>query len=481
MRAFLVGLLFLFAVGSQAQSGSDISLQLRCDGHDETAALQNALNSYQTVHVKSCNAYFAQQIQITRPGVTLEFGVGTYTFGFNGPDIHTSTGNSPILIRSDNVTIEGKGQQTVLELSGIPQRNGIMNLPQACESYAGCRTRQMSISIHSLKIDGRAALSGPHPRTDSSGNGILIGINCERCSIHDTEVSNFVFHGICYYGGADGTAGGLITNNSVHNFGEVGIGLEGRTYQTMVSDNHVFDGQTVPEIPGGPIGIFIASLTDITGQVNNDQNQIVKNRISSVPSAGIEVNDGAENLLIAENVIDHSQTCVAVLFSKDSPNRIARNIHITGNSCSAALGNVAGAIRVSGSNSSLMTGLVIEHNTIQSPNGAGIFVTRASGPVIRFNTITGPGTGGGPRKEGIFLGSSASATLQNNVVSNAAGNGITVFDSSSTGTAIQNNTFQNNNGCNIKDGGTSTRMDSNVGGLRPVNASNDRSPGTCLK
>jgi hypothetical protein len=374
----------------------------------------------------------------------------------NKANVHLMMGNIALSytkrfwVTADNVKIHGAGVGvTVIKASGrtawedsdpviISSRYGPM--------YFGPTKRIENIEISGITFDGNYANLANRPFAhDTWGNGINIA-RCYQCKIHDNEVRNVAWQAIGYIGDISGDSNSnQIYNNFIHNFGEFGIAAGGISPRDIIRDNILTNGLKVPENPDGAIGIWATSLqADGPAGSNNDDIQISGNIITSMPSVGIKVEDGARRVIIAHNTIRGARQCIGVGYVVDD-GRVARDISIIGNTCADQHHSGEGGILVGGAVMNPFQGVSISDNTVINAAGACFHVTYVVHARINNNTCRGAGGGKGARTEGLFLANAVSSGITSNQLTGASGAGISISDSNTTDTLIVANHLQGNN------------------------------------
>ena len=364
-----------------------------------------------------------------------------------------------IKINYDNVRLYGAGIGVTTFKNLSSSKATIIHAYKG--TYPGGLTPIKNVTIDNLTVDGNQA-NIVHFPTDTYQNGINFDYG-ENCVVHHCEAKNVVFQGIVMQGSGDG----LTRNNKVYACdvsacGEYGIGIEGGTWKTIVSNNTVHDLITVPEIAGGAIGIYVGHVGQ-TGQ----SNIVIGNIVSNTPSHGIQVGDGSVYALIASNTITNAGTtagsAVKVAFDATSPN----HVQISGNKISQGSNKDSAAIVVLNSSTSVGYS-VVTGNTIANSAGGGIQINAGTGATVSGNTIVSIGTGAGAITSGIRLsGSCVNTEVSGNTINTTAGVGIEVL-AGCTGTAIRStNRYIATTGVNVSDSGTSTIIEGVIVSYNP--------------
>ncbi len=327
--------------------------------------------------------------------------------------------------------------------------------PGSYQNYIGGGAQKLTnILIKDLCVDGNRANITPFPN-DTYCNGINLNFVSDT-TVDSCFIKNVNAQGIIFFGGDATCKRNVVQNCEVTATGEVGIGLEAYQSSCRVVDNIVHDMTVSATFPGSCVGILIGAIG--IAQDGHEANLFAHNILRNIPGTGIVIEDGTQQAIISDNIIDNAGSSAGYGIEVDyqSSGFYPQKYSICDNVLINLADKNARAIQVNGTTSSFGY-FLIEGNRIDSCQGGGILVGGSTNSSIVGNHLNLIGLGAGAAiPDGIILGTGAVNTLvAENYVSNAVGVGIHVF-SGATGTIIGLNALLTNTGGAITNSDAST-------------------------
>ena len=408
---------------------------------DDTAAIQNAINSERNVYLPSTSAYYkitspltlSSNSSLTGDGIRSQIrqvtsnanvinGIGVNDILIAGLDIYgpgdafaDATGNGIYLAGSSRVHIEGNKFENIGN-TGIHLKDTTYSQIIENEMVSFIHYRQDSADI-ALKYSSSYNIVRGNKCTSGTGVGILV----QAIALGDTANNNIVEnnlvtahdrYGIILYARNGATAADVIGNkvigNTVKNISDVtgtyfgaGIYAQG-VRQTIIANNHVENtnnGTTVELLAPGGIGVTGSSDVIVTG-----------NTVKNAKWYGITVRDPfgiGGHYTVSDNTVSGSGK--SGIYSI-----LAKKVKINGNTVSGGNSHGICLYSTSGSSDAQILGNTLISNAQTGINSIGYNHTSIKDNIARYNGI-----------HGIAIQSSTEVEIEGNHV---YGNGVRGID-----------------------------------------------------
>ncbi len=312
---------------------------------------------------------------------------------------------------ASNVTLEGAGANTVIELE---------NGANAAVTMINIGSSTSNVVVKDLTLNGNKA---------NQTSGSTYGVNDVTNSTPGVQLNHLSVENM--YGSAygvmlagSGTGSDSVTNSYIAS--NAGIGVYSSTANAFIADN-VITGNSGKGI-------------DVTGAGTT----ITSNTVTSNSSYGIYATSG-KGMVVSNNTIASNTSYGMYLLG-------APGLSVTGNS----LTNNAGGINEAASNA------IISGNTLTNNTTFGIDLESGStGDVVEDNTISLPSTGA---YDGIYVSNTASGnSVTNNTILGNGGTGVAIYtQAGALNTYLSGNSYSGTGATTISDNALSTRYGSQL-------------------
>lgn len=365
---------------------------------------------------------------------------------------------SALVISHDNVRIIGSGA-SVTNLR-VTAADDVVRA--AAGGYPLGATLIRGIDLENFSVNGSAD-SIAHNATDTYQNGINLNYVADS-TVRNVTVSNIVAQGIILQGSGnfDQAANNLVEDSRVSDFGEIGIGLEGGIFSSVVRNNFVHDGASWAPY-NGSVGILVKG-----GGALSAYNSVASNRIWNIPADGILLQDTADHSDVGSNYIYN--TGVGIRSNFNGGFNASQFLSIHDNHIVQTIDSP---------NSDLGPGILLNYpdtsqghalvagNIITNTAGYGIAVVSGADARIEQNQVENSGSGTfGQAADGIEVSGMSDVISSNTVrdagttASGVSGAGIRIATGASS-EVVESNVSTGNAGGDIINSGTSTELQFN--------------------